>query len=297
MNVRLESIPVTAAPGRARDYVTLAKPRLSLMVVITTLIGFLVAATGPIDGLLLATALLGTALAAVGAAALNMVMEREADGRMRRTANRPLPAGRMHSSDATAFGVAASVAGVAILVTVNPLTAALGALTIVTYLFVYTPLKPRTSLCTVAGAIPGALPPVMGWTAATGRIDAGAVALFAILFFWQLPHFLAIAWMYRDDYARAGYPMLPVAEPDGASTGRQVVVQTLALIAATLVPVKLGMAGGGYAAGALALGAAFLALGAHFASSRSAGSAHRLFLGSIAYLPALLGLLAFGRTF
>jgi len=191
------------------------------------------------------------------------------------------------------FGGILATAGVALLaVKVNGLTAVLSSVTIALYLFVYTPLKSRTSLCTVIGAIPGALPPVMGWAAARGSLDAGAWALFGVLFFWQLPHFLAIAWMYREDYARAGYPMLPVTDPEGGSTARQVVLQTLALLVISLAPVGLNLAGGAYLAGASVLGVAFLAFGLAFAQVRSRERARRLFLASLAYLPGLLGLLA-----
>jgi protoheme IX farnesyltransferase len=175
---------------------------------------------------------------------------------------------------------------------VNALTAVLSAATLVLYILVYTPLKSRTSLCTVIGAIPGALPPVMGWAAARGTLDPGAWALFGVLFFWQLPHFLAIAWLYREDYAKAGYPMLPVVDPEGGSTARQVVLQTLALVLISLAPVAMGWAGGAYLAGAGALGAAFLAFGLAFARERSRERARRLFLASLAYLPGLLGLMA-----
>jgi len=275
------------------DYLALTKPRITLMVVLTSLFGFYLASSGPVDGVLLANLLVGTALSCAGAGALNMAMERRADGAMHRTRNRPIPSGRVPMGTAISFGGILATAGVALLaVKVNALTAGLSAATLVLYLLVYTPLKSRTSLCTVIGAIPGALPPVMGWAAARGSLDAGAWALFGVLFFWQLPHFLAIAWMYREDYARAGYPMLPVVDPEGGSTARQVVLQTLALVVISLAPVGLGIAGGAYLAGASALGFAFLAFGLAFALVRSRERARRLFLASLAYLPGLLGLLA-----
>ncbi|MBI2931721.1 MAG: protoheme IX farnesyltransferase [Planctomycetes bacterium] len=293
MNAGVQVLPL--ARPRVLDYVALAKPRVTVLVVLTALLGFVIAPGSVVDWVLLVYTVVGTALAAAGASALNMVMERETDGRMRRTRNRPLPAGRLHPSEATWFGVGAAVTGVAWLALVNPLTAAVGALTIVTYLFVYTPLKFKTSFCTVVGAVPGALPPVIGWTAATGSAGAGAVALFAILFIWQLPHFLAIGWMYREDYARAGCPMLPVQDPDGAVTGRQVVLQSLALISVSLLPVVVGLADATYMAGALALGGGFAALSGHFALARTDARARRLFVGSIVYLPILLTLLAVSR--
>jgi protoheme IX farnesyltransferase len=279
------------------DFIALTKPRITLMVVLTALFGFYLASPGPIDVALLANLLIGTALSCAGAGVLNMAIERRADGAMHRTRNRPVPAGRIPVGTAVSFGGILATAGVALLaVKVNTLTAGLSLATLALYLLVYTPLKSRTSLCTVIGAVPGALPPVMGWAAATGSLDSGAWALFGVLFFWQLPHFLAIAWMYREDYARAGYPMLPVVDPEGGSTARQVVLQTLALLLISLAPVSLGLAGGAYLAGAAALGLSFLAFGLAFAQVRSRERARRLFFASLAYLPGLLGLLALGRT-
>ena len=303
MNARLDVLeapaesaaPVAHDRARGRDYVTLSKPRITLMVVLTALVGFFLASGGAMDGWTLTQTLLGTALASMGASALNMVLEREADGRMRRTRNRPLPAGRLTSAEAAVFGIAASVAGVAWLAAAHPLAAIMGALTVFLYICAYTPLKAKTSLATVVGAVPGALPPVIGWTAASGAIEPGALALFLILFFWQLPHFLAIAWMYRDDYARAGYPMLPVVEPEGTSTGRQVVVQGAAMVLVSLLPIVTRMAGPAYFWGALALGAAFLALCLGFAVDRTHARAQKVFFASLVYLPVLLSMLAFCR--
>ena len=279
-----------------RDFIALTKPRITLMVVLTALFGYYLA-TPQVDAMLLANLLIGTALSCAGAGALNMAMEKRADGAMHRTRNRPIPTDRVAIGTAVSFGGILATAGVTLLaVKVNALTAAISAATLILYLFVYTPLKSRTSLCTVIGAIPGALPPVMGWAAATGSLGAGAWALFGVLFFWQLPHFLAIAWMYREDYARAGYPMLPVVDPEGGSTARQVVLQTLALVLISLAPVSMGLAGGAYLAGAAALGVSFLAFGVAFALVRSRERARRLFFASLAYLPGLLGMLAMGRT-
>jgi protoheme IX farnesyltransferase len=282
--------------GRIADYVALTKPRITLMVVLTALFGFYLASPGPTDFVKLANLLIGTALSCAGAGVLNMAMERRADGLMQRTRRRPIPAGRIPAATAVSFGGILSTSGVVLLAAkVNALTAGLSVATILLYLLVYTPLKSRTSLCTVVGAIPGALPPVMGWTAATGSLAPGAWALFGVLFFWQLPHFLAIAWLYREDYARAGYPMLPVLDPEGGSTARQVVLQTLALVLISFAPVSLGLAGGAYLAGASLLGVGFLAFGVAFAKVRSRERARRLFFASLAYLPGLLGLLALGR--
>jgi protoheme IX farnesyltransferase len=212
-----------------------------------------------------------------------MLMERKLDAKMDRTKGRPLPAGRMAPSEAAVFGGVLCVAGLVWLaVAVNPLTAALSAATMVSYLALYTPLKTKSSVCTLVGAIPGALP----------SVDTGAWVLFLVLFFWQLPHFLALAWMYREDYARAGFPMLPVEEPTGASTGRQVVLQTLALIVVSIIPYFFQMTGDAYPLAALVLGAGFLGFGVAFAADRSRNRASRLFLASITYLPLLLGALA-----
>ncbi|HLY74505.1 MAG TPA: heme o synthase, partial [Planctomycetota bacterium] len=234
-----------------------------------------------------------TILSSAGAAAFNMLLERRLDARMDRTKERPLASGRMAPAEAAVFGGVLCAAGLVWLaVGVNPLTAALSAATMLSYLAIYTPLKTKSSVCTLVGAVPGALPPVMGWAAARGSVEPGAWILFLILFFWQLPHFLALAWMYREDYARAGFPMLPVEEPTGASTGRQVVLQTLALLVVSILPFGFQMAGDGYLVAALVLGAAFLGFGVSFAADRSRNRASRLFLASITYLPLLLGALA-----
>jgi protoheme IX farnesyltransferase len=295
MNSTIDAVeaPVVVAPGRLADFYTLAKPGITVMVAITAAVGFYVASPAGMDWKRFAHLIGGTLLSSAGAAALNMVMERRLDAKMDRTKSRPLPAGRMSVREATLFGVTLCAAGlVYLLVGVNPLTAALSLATMVSYLLLYTPLKTKSSVCTLVGAIPGALPPMMGWAAARGSVDVGAWVLFLIMFFWQLPHFLALAWMYREDYARAGFPMLPVEEPTGASTGRQVVLQTLALLVVSLLPLGFGMAGEAYLVAALILGAAFLGFGVAFAVSRTRERASRLFLASITYLPLLLGALA-----
>jgi heme o synthase len=292
MNGSTLAVPATASRSRAADYWMLAKPGITVMVAITAALGYYIAARGGLDWKVLAHLVGGTLLSSAGAAALNMVLERKLDAKMDRTKNRPLPAGRLGAAEATAFGVATSAAGVAWLgFGTNWIVAALSAATIGSYLFLYTPLKTKSSLCTLVGAVPGALPPVMGW-AATGSLDVGAWVLFGILFFWQLPHFLALAWMYREDYERGGFPMLPVEEPTGASTGRQVVLQTLALLVVSLLPAGFGLAGEAYVAAALVLGAGFLGFGVAFAAERSRPRASRLFFASITYLPLLLAALA-----
>jgi len=225
------------------------------------------------------------------------VLEWEYDAKMRRTRNRPIPSGRMLPETGLVIGAILSAAGLVYLaLAVNLLTSALGTLTLASYLFVYTPLKRRTTLNTMIGAIPGALPPLMGWTAASGAMTVEGWSLFAILFFWQLPHFLAIAWMYRDEYARAGFAMLPVVDPDGHRTGRQAVSHTLGLICISLFPFSLRLSGPWYLAGALVLGGVFLAAAIQFSRRLTLQDARRLFLVSILYLPLLLGLMVLDKV-
>jgi protoheme IX farnesyltransferase len=298
MNPTLEAVqtpvvPVTVPRSRLSDYMTLTKPGITVMVAITAAVGFYVASSSAFEWKLFLHLVGGTLLSSAGAAAFNMVMERKLDALMNRTKARPLASGRMAPAEAVVFGAVLCIAGLAWLaLSVNLLTAGLSVATMVSYLALYTPLKTKSSVCTLVGAIPGALPPVMGWAAARGSLEAGAGVLFLILFFWQLPHFLALAWMYREDYARGGFPMLPVEEPTGASTGRQVVLQTLALLVVSFLPYGFGIAGEGYLVAALVLGAGFLGFGVAFAAQRSRERATRLFLASITYLPLLLGALA-----
>lgn len=286
--------PVTsaAAPTRGADFVTLTKPRLNFLVVLTTLAAYYL---GTRDGAPLSQlihTLVGTALVAGGASALNQVWERDTDRLMSRTRFRPLPDLRMAPREALWFGLALNAIGVAELaVFVNMLSALAALFTSASYIFFYTPLKIRTSLSTIAGAVPGALPAVIGWTAATNTLSIEAWTLFAIVFLWQMPHFLAIAWIYRDEYAQAGILLLPVVEPDGRSTGRQAVLYAAALLPISLLPTLLGMATAWYLAGAVLLGGMLLALSVEFSSARSMVSARRLFFGSILYLPLLWGLL------
>lgn len=278
--------------GRLADWSALVKPRITFMVLVTTLSGaFLADRSFPELGML-AALLAGTGLLAGGASALNQVWERDTDALMKRTAGRPIPAGRIAPDPAGAFALVLCVAGLALLAAgTNLLTAAVGLVSLITYVLVYTPLKRLTSLSTVIGAVPGALPPVMGWTAVSGRLDTGAAVLFGILFLWQLPHFLAIAWLLRDDYAAAGFPMLPVVEPDGRSTGRQATLYATALVPVSLLPAVLGLGGTTYFLGALALGLIFLGYSVAFSVSFSPTSARRLLLASVVYLPALLAVM------
>jgi protoheme IX farnesyltransferase len=279
------------------DLVELTKPRITLMVVVTAGIGLLLASGGRVPMAMVLHTLIGTGLVAAGSAALNHVLERDIDALMRRTANRPLPAGRMDPDLALTLGVGLAVAGlVELTLGVNLLTALLGAAALAGYVFVYTPLKKISPLATVVGAVPGAIPPMMGWAAVTESLDPGAWVLFAILFLWQLPHFLAIAWMCREDYARAGLPMLPVIQPDGRSTARQMVLYGAALLPVSLLPSTLGLTGSIYFLGAMGLGLFFLAMCVAFAVSISALAARRVLLTSVLYLPAVLAVMVLDRV-
>ena len=281
---------------RWADLVELSKPRITGLIMLTAAVGYRLGAVGGFDlGLL--PLLLGTALTSSGAAALNQYLEREIDARMRRTESRPLPAGRVRPVDALALGLLLSLAGLLLLLlTLPPLAGAVALATSGSYLFAYTPLKVRTSLATIIGAVPGALPPVGGWAAATGRIEPGAAVLFAIVFLWQIPHFLAIAWMHREDYARGGIRMLPVVDPTGASTARQTALSALALLPVSLVPAAIGMAGNLYLAGALLLGGLMTLASLEFARAPGAERARRLLLASVIYLPLLWTLLLVDHT-
>jgi protoheme IX farnesyltransferase len=281
---------------RAMDFAELGKPRVVVMVLITTFVGFYLGSRGTTDLLRVLPTLVGTGLAAAGTLALNQFLERDLDAKMERTRRRPLPEGRLQPADALVFGVVTTVAGLLYLtVAVNGLSGAVTAATSVSYLFLYTPLKRKTPLCSVVGAVPGALPPVTGWVAAHNALGVEAAILFAILFLWQLPHSLAIARMYRDDYARAGIRVLPVVEPDAKSTGRQIVSNCLALLLVGLLPSFVGLAGPVYFLSALVLGGMFLAYGIAFARLRTIGSARQLLLASLLYLPALLIVMALDK--
>jgi heme o synthase len=285
------SVPLTVTSRRSTpiaDYVALTKPRLNFLVVATSAAGYYLGAPAAPDLVTMAQAVLGTALVAGGSAVLNQVYERDTDALMRRTRTRPLPDGRVTPGDAQTFGMVLSASGLVLLAwRANLLAAALAAATLVIYLTVYTPMKRRSSLATVVGAVPGALPPLIGWAASHGRISIGGVALFAIVFLWQIPHFMAIAWMYRDDYRTAGFPMLPVIDPDGRRAGRQAVWYASALAPVSLVPAFVGLSGELYPAIACILGAGLLWLAVQFARNRTDSSARWLFFGSITYLPLL----------
>lgn len=271
--------------------------RLTLLVLMTTGVGYFAGVRGRWSWLSMLELVLGTALIAASAAALNQWMERDQDAMMRRTQDRPLPSGRLSARTALVFGLVAAPAGLIWLgLRVNGLTAGLGALTWLTYLLAYTPLKRVTAWNTVVGAIPGALPPLMGWTAATGEISAGGLALFGILFAWQLPHFLAIAWLYQDDYAKAGFRMLPLADASGLQTALVAFIFAALLLGMSFIPCALSLAGGFYLAGAAFLGAVFVGAAWRFMGRRDFANARRLFLMSIMYLPVLLALLILDRT-
>jgi heme o synthase len=294
-----ETLVITSERVRRRtlDYIELTKPRVIVMILLTTMVGFYLGSLGEPDYLGLLHTLLGTALAGGGTLALNQVIEREADAKMHRTRLRPLPDGRMQPLDALVFGALLTLGGLVYLtLTVNSLSALVTAAIVVSYLFAYTPLKKKTSLCSIVGAIPGALPPVIGWAAARETLNLEAWVLFTIMFLWQMPHSLAIGWVYREDYARAGFRLLPVIDPDGKSTGRQIVSNCLALLAVGLIPTLIGFTGVTYFFCALALGSIFLWYGILLALSCSQAAARRLLFASLVYLPVLLAVMAFDKV-
>jgi protoheme IX farnesyltransferase len=286
--VDVSELAAPRASSLFADYLELAKPRLNFLVVATSAAGYYLGAVGGVDVALMAQAVAGTALVAGGAAVLNQLYERDTDALMRRTRRRPLPDGRVSPTDARTFGAVLSVGGLVLLAArSNWIAAALALATLIVYLVVYTPMKRRTPQSTLVGAIPGALPALIGWTASHGSVAIGGAALFAIVFLWQMPHFMAIAWLYREDYGKAGFPMLPVIEPGGARAGRQALVYAALLVPVSLAPAAIGVSGAVYFWVALALGLALLALAARFAATRSEASARALFFGSITYLPLL----------
>ena len=280
---------LTASRSRLTDLLVLTKARVNALVVATTAGGYYLGATGPIGILALVVTCLGTALVASGAAAINQVDERDTDRLMVRTRQRPLADGRMGSTEGRAIAVGLSISGLVILWAAANMTAMLVALaTLLSYAFVYTPLKRRTSLATVVGAVPGALPPLIGWAASRGTVaELAPWSLFLLMFLWQLPHFLAIAWLYRDDYARAGLPMLSVIDRDGVLTGRQATLWAATLVPFSVLPYLIGLTGPAYGAGAIVLGMVQLGLAINFAVRRNDASARALFYGSITYLPLL----------
>jgi heme o synthase len=286
------STPRPAWLVRLADYWTLTKPEVNFLVIMSTLAGFYLGWRGPINFVLLFCTLLGTLLVASGTGTLNQYIERASDASMRRTARRPLPSGRMNSAEAFWFGILLAAGGGLLLwLAVNALASVLALATLLTYLLFYTPLKRRTPLCTLVGAFPGAMPPLIGWAAARGSLSLEAWVLYAILFCWQFPHFLAIAWLYREDYSRAGLRMLPERDTEGRFTGREILAFTMALVPVSVLPVFLGQAGMIYLIGALLLGLAFLVYGARLAHGRTRVLARRMVLASVVYLPLVFALL------
>jgi heme o synthase len=274
--------------ARAAAFVELTKPRIAILLVLTSAAGFYLGTSGGINWLVFTHTLIAITLLAFGVATLNQYWERDLDKLMTRTAQRPLPAKTVTPAEALVFGVLqCALAEFYLLVAVNALTALLGLAVIVGYVFVYTPLKTRTSISTALGAIPGALPPLMGWTAATGEISMMAWALFATQYLWQFPHFLAIAWMYRDEYAQAGILMLPVVEPEGRITARQIILYTVMLVPVSLAPFFFGLSGVVFLVGASLIGLAFLAVSVRSAIARTDEQARTLLLASVIYLPLL----------
>lgn len=282
---------------RVSTFVELTKPRLVAMILVTTSAGFYLASSEPLNWLQLLETFIGTGLSAAGVLALNQYLERDLDARMVRTCTRPLPDKRVEPTTALFFGVLLTVGGLAFTAfCVNPLSALVISAIVVTYLFVYTPLKQKSPLCTVAGAVPGALPPVIGWAAARGAINIEACVLFAILFLWQLPHSLSIACIYREEYAQAGFRLLPVVHPDGKSTRRQIVTNCLALLVVALLPRLIGIAGDVYFFVALLLSVGFLAFGIKLSISPTTVSARRLLYASLVYLPLVFIVMAFDKS-
>jgi protoheme IX farnesyltransferase len=289
----LEASAPPLVQARLADYVELLRLRVSLLVLFTVAVGAILASTGAPEAAQLVHVLLGTALVAGGASALNQLLERQTDALMARTENRPLPAGRVSTLEVLVIGITLTVGGLTYLAVAvrHPLAAVIAGITFAGYVFVYTPLKRKTPLNTLIGAVPGALPPVIGWTAVRGTLDREALALFLIVFFWQVPHFLAIAWIYRDQYANAGLCMLPVLDTDGSRTGRQMVRYALVLIPVSMYPVLLGLGGWLVVIAALVLGGAFLARCLAFARDSTDWQARRVLWASLVYLPLLLLLL------
>jgi protoheme IX farnesyltransferase len=287
---------LTVERSRFVDYCTLTKPELTFLSVVTALTGYYLGANGSIHASLLLHTLLGTALVGGGAGALNQYVEREYDGMMKRTENRPVPSGRVHPLEALIFGMILSIIGIADLTLyTNPLTGFLASVTLVSYIFLYTPLKRITPLSTIVGAFPGALPPVMGWTAARNEVTPEAIVLFGLLFVWQIPHFLSLAWMYRKDYARAGYRLLTVVEPEGNMAARQILAYTALLLPLSVIPWTIGMFGVVYLVLALLLSLAFLAVSVRLLRDRSNVAARLVFAGSLIYLPLLMAIMVIDR--
>lgn len=291
------AVPALSASRRAVDFFELTKPRIVLMVLITAFVGYYAGSGRVPNYLQLLQMLIGTALAAAGTLTLNQFIERDVDGKMERTRRRPLPDGRVLPQDALWFGILLTLLGLAYLAAaVNLISAAVAAAITLSYLLIYTPMKRMSSLCVPVGAVPGALPPVIGWVAARGELSVDAWVLFAIMFLWQIPHTLAIAYLYQADFARAGIQFLPVIEPDGQSTNRQILIHCAALLVVSLLPTLIGLAGASYFVVAFVLGAGFIACGVKLAMTPSRAGARQLLFASLIYLPALLLVMALDRV-
>ena len=286
-----------AVAQRLKDYWELTKPEVNFLVVVSALVGFYLAWHGPMDFKLLLSTLFGTLLVASGTGTLNQYMERKSDANMRRTARRPLPAGRIHAAEAFIFGILLAIGGGLLLwFEVNPLSSVLALATLGSYLLIYTPLKKKTPFCTLIGAFPGAMPPLIGWAAARGTLNKESMVLYTILFLWQFPHFWAIAWMYREDYSRAGLRMLPSEDAEGYLTSRHILIYLGALLLVSAVPPLMGQVGMIYLFGAVALGIYFLLHAARLARSRTNVLARRLVLASVIYLPLIFGLMMLDKA-
>jgi protoheme IX farnesyltransferase len=292
------ALDTSRAFGRVlRDYIALTKPRVVAMVLVTATVGYYLGSSGAPDYVRLLAMLVGVGLAGGGTLALNQYLERDLDARMRRTSSRPLPAGRLQPIEALAFGAAVTAAGLIVLVMlVNSISALVTATTVISYLWLYTPLKRTTPLCSLIGAVPGALPPVSGWVAASGSLEPGACVLFAILFLWQVPHSLAVAQLYADDYARAGFRLLPVVDRDGYGTERQILANSVALLGVGLLPTLLGVTGTLYFVAAFLLGSGFLLCGVWSVRTPSPAGPRRLLFASLLYLPVLLACMALDKV-
>ena len=295
--MKTATVALSAMPVRVADFVALTKPRLNSLVVITTGVGFYLASASPLDLVILLHTVLGTALVAGGAAAFNQIAERDLDKMMERTRRRPLPAGRIQPAEAITFSVVLVAVGtIELAVTTNWLATVVAIVTLVSYVAIYTPLKRRTPWATLVGAVPGALPPMIGWAAAHGSLEVGAWVLFGIVFFWQLPHFHALAWMYREDFRCANIPLVAVLDRNGRRTSTHALAYTVALLPVSLTPALVELSGGLYIVGTLAAGIGLLTLAVRFALRQTADRARPLFLGSLVYLPVLWILLVIERA-
>ncbi len=294
----MQAVPLADTRSRATDFLALTKPRLNALVVLTAGVGYLLGASAGFSFVTLLHTVVGSALVAGGAAALNQVTERDIDQVMERTRRRPMPAGRIRPGEAVAFALLLTTCGIAQLALgTNAIATLVAVATLVSYIGIYTPLKRRTPWATLVGAVPGALPVVIGWSAAQGSVGPVGWTLFGIVFLWQLPHFHALAWMYRDDFRRAQLPLLAVIEPDGRRNARHALGYAVALLPVSLLPSVVGLAGRSYSGAAIGLGVAFIVLAFRFAVSQSRERARALFFGSLVYLPLLWGMLVADRVF